>query len=350
MRCSGEFKSLGTDPGSMGITSITLSSDGVEEAVGSNHIYGTGSYTVAGGGTRDFGDVSLATSQIGYRIAADGSFDLQAADGSDVYFDGRFSDLSVDLGQLGYMGAFGFDGDDALSAGTAADVLLEGGEGNDTLTGGTGDDWIAGGAGADVLDAGDGDDIVFMDADDTSVDGGDGFDIAFVENADAVTLDLATHNLEGLFAHDGDDALSATYTTGSGEPDPDTGADTAQGVYMDGGAGDDAITGGAGDDWLIGGDGADTLSGGDGDDVLFMDAADTSVSGGAGEDTVFVMDDAGVTLDLDAMGVEAAYGFVGDRSPEACFDHAPIDGSRSNRGFRYANENANRPPVEKLAA
>jgi Ca2+-binding RTX toxin-like protein len=295
----GEFQSLTAQ----GITSITLSSDGIESDVGTNHIYGTGSYTMTGGATADFADVSLSTSLIGYRIADDGSFDVQVEDGADVYFDGRFSDINVDLGKLGYMGAYGFDGDDTLAAGSATDVVIEGGDGDDTLTGGTGDDWIAGGAGADSLSAGDGDDILFVDADDTTIDGGDGFDLAFIESADAMTIDLKSKNLEAVFAHDGDDTLTASYTVAD-----DTG------VYMDGGAGSDSLTGGAGDDWLIGGDGADSLSGGDGDDVLFMDSSDTvaNISGGAGDDAVFVMDAVGVTLDLNAMGVESAYGNDGD--------------------------------------
>jgi Ca2+-binding RTX toxin-like protein len=291
----GEFQSLGDQ----GITSITLSSDGIEEDVGSNHIFGTGSYVMAGGASADFADVALETSAIGFNISADGHINIQAEEDSSIYLDGRFSDLDVDLGKFGYIAAFGFDGDDSLSAGSATDVLIEGGDGDDTLTGGTGDDWIAGGAGADSLSAGDGDDILFVDADDTTIDGGDGFDLAFVETADAVTIDLKSKNLEAVFAHDGDDTLTASYTV----------ADET-GIYMDGGAGADSLTGGAGDDWLIGGDGSDTLSGGDGDDVLFIDSADTvaNISGGAGDDAVFVMDATGVTLDLNAMGVESAYG------------------------------------------
>ena len=44
---AGEFQSLDAQ----GITSITLSSDGVAEDVGSNHIFGRGSYTMTGGAT-----------------------------------------------------------------------------------------------------------------------------------------------------------------------------------------------------------------------------------------------------------------------------------------------------------
>ena len=298
---AGEFQSLDA----RGITSISLTSDGVEEDVGTNHVFGTGSYQITGGGTYDFADVSLTTSLIGYRVADDGSLDVQAAEGSDIYLDGKFSDLDMDLGALGYAAAFGFDGADVIISGQATDVLLDGGNGDDTLTGGAGDDWLMGGAGADTLSGGAGNDVLFIDTDDLTagdVQGDDGFDIAFVEGTDAVTIDLAARGLEAVFASDGADSLTSS---------------TAAGVnaYLDGGDGDDALTGGAGDDWLIGGAGADTLSGGAGDDVLFIDGGDMatgSVLGGAGIDIAVVQDATGVTLDLGATGVEEAYGGDGN--------------------------------------
>jgi len=115
----GEFKPLAD----WNIESISLTSDGVEEDIGSNHVFGTGSYTLTSGETRDIADTSLATSQVGYQTHSDGSFEIQADDSSGTYMDGGFSDLEMDLGKLGYMAGFGFDGADKLTAGVAADVL-----------------------------------------------------------------------------------------------------------------------------------------------------------------------------------------------------------------------------------
>ena len=102
-------------------------------------------------------------------------------------------------------------------------LLAQGTEGNDTFSGGVGDDEITGEDGDDNLSGGAGDD--------------------------------------NLFGDDGSDTLSG------GEGDD----------YMDGGYGDDAtdvISGGAGDDiyvWSPSGDGSDTFDGGQGDDMLLLD-------------------------------------------------------------------------------
>ena len=289
-----------------GITSFDLTSDNEAEEVGSNYISGRSTYTTAGG-TAEFADVTLATSAFGYREKEDGSLDVRSSLGDEVYLDGRFSDLVLDLGESGYFAAFSGDGADVLSAGSAADVLLDGGEGDDTLTGGTGADWLVGGAGADVISGGDGADILFFDADDT-ISGGDGFDIAFVDgpavegaSVAGVTLDLTATGFEAVFGNDGVDVFSATGT---------------EDVYLDGGAGDDTLAAGDGADVLIGGDGADSLSAGNGDDTLFVDAADLAitgaVTGGDGRDTLVVQDTAGVTVDMATLGVEVAFGGDGN--------------------------------------
>src|SRR5207248_79864 len=49
-------------------------------------------------------------------------------------------------------------GDDFLSGGTGND-MLDGGAGNDTMSGGSGDDVLTGGPGSDTLDGGSGDDV-----------------------------------------------------------------------------------------------------------------------------------------------------------------------------------------------
>jgi Ca2+-binding RTX toxin-like protein len=111
---------------------------------------------------------------------------------------------------------------------------VNGGNGNDLLNGGAGDDDLSGGNGDDILTAGAGND---------TLSGGNGNDIL---NGDA-----------------GNDSLSG----GNGDD------------VMDGGAGNDDLSGGNGDDILIGGTGHDVMTGGNGSDLFVFEA-------GFGLDTV----------------------------------------------------------------
>jgi Ca2+-binding RTX toxin-like protein len=70
---------------------------------------------------------------------------------------------------------YGGDGDDILSGGMGRDRLV-GGEGADLLFGGAGDDWLAGGGGADLLSGDDGNDRLDGGADGDFVLGGAGND------------------------------------------------------------------------------------------------------------------------------------------------------------------------------
>ncbi len=75
-----------------------------------------------------------------------------------------------------------------------------------------------------------------------------------------------------------------------------------------GGSGGDTITGDENANILNGGGGADELYGGAGNDVIVFDADDTAVQGGEGRDVGIILGDAGMTVDLDAMGLEAVTG------------------------------------------
>ena len=91
----------------------------------------------------------------------------------------------------------------------------------------------------------------------------------------------------------GDDAVDAiNVDTGDGDDQIATGAgdDTitagAGDDVVDAGTGNDSVDGGAGDDVLDGGDGADTLNGGADNDVLDGGAGDDLLDGGDGSDTL----------------------------------------------------------------
>src|SRR5437764_13713168 len=173
-------------------------------------------------------------------------------------------------------GLNGGSGDDVLTGSDTGDSL-EGGPGNDRLVGAKGGDVMSGGAGNDTLvwNNGDGSD---------SIDGGAGNDTAEVNgnqtlgdnftldpepggvkfqrtNLVPFTLDTATERFQvnGL---GGDDAITARDGVGS-----------ATLLSVDGGAGADTVNGSDAPDLILGGDGNATLNGGGRHDRIVDDRA-----------------------------------------------------------------------------
>jgi Ca2+-binding RTX toxin-like protein len=204
---------------------------------------------------------------------------------------------------------FGGDGNDTLTGGSSADLLF-GEAGNDTLLGKGGDDLLFGGAGNDTLTGGVGNDQIFGQAGDDRMiwnpgegsdvnEGGDGVDTVEVEGGNGAetftatangtrvrfdrtipapfTLDIGTTENLVVNMNGGDDV----FTAGNGLA-------PLIAINVDGGAGNDNITGGDGNDTLSGGDGNDTIVGGRGNDTVFMGAGDDTFvwNPGDGSDTV----------------------------------------------------------------
>jgi Ca2+-binding RTX toxin-like protein len=183
----------------------------------------------------------------------------------------------------------GGGGDDVLTGADTNDTLT-GGDGNDRLVGAKGTDVMNGGAGNDTLvwNNGDGSDRINGDAgnDATEVNGsatlGDVFTLApepggvkFQRtNLVPFTLDTATERFQvnGL---GGNDSVAAN---------PGVGALTL--LSVDGGAGDDTVAGSDGPDLILGGEGNDILNGGGGDDRIVGDRGSDTMNGGDGDDTL----------------------------------------------------------------
>jgi Ca2+-binding RTX toxin-like protein len=182
-------------------------------------------------------------------------------------------------------------GDDVLTGADTGDLLL-GGDGNDRLIGAHGDDSMNGrggndtlvwnnGDGSDTMDGGDGNDTAEVNGNATL---GDAFAMASDQGAGQIkfqrtnlglfTLHTTTEHFDvnGL---GGDDSLS----TSDG-----VGARTL--LSVDGGSGNDTIGGSDGPDLIAGGEGNDTLSGGGGDDRIVGDRGTDTMNGGAGDDTL----------------------------------------------------------------
>ena len=148
---------------------------------------------------------------------------------------------------LGNLVLDGGDGDDTINGGDGNDSLL-GGDGNDLLVPWFGDDTILAGDGDDSLDAERGNDVIDM---------GDGIDIALGGDGND-TINGGEGN-DSLVGGNGNDSILG------GAGDDFVQADGGNGLST---PGDDTVLGNAGNDSIVGGGGLDLLNGGSGNDVI----------------------------------------------------------------------------------
>jgi len=150
-----------------------------------------------------------------------------------------------------------------INGGDGNDTLLGTVDLNDTLIGGDGADILIGQSGSNLIDGGDGNDIITGGDEGAGsgdrILGGDGKDSITSGDGDD-TIDAGT-GLNGLNGGDGNDLLL-------GGTSQDTILGGAGNDTLLGNAGNDVLMGDAGDDLLNGQTGADTLGGGDGDDTI----------------------------------------------------------------------------------
>lgn len=210
-------------------------------------------------------------------------------------------------------------GDDALTGAGAAD-LLRGREGRDVLRGLGGDDMLYGGDAADSIHGGGGADSAWGGAWGDLIDGGDGADTLRGEGGadqlwggrgqDAIYAGIGADTAGGgggadlVYGGDGHDSLrgGAGYDTLVGGAGRDTIVGNKGNDRIDGAGWADALYGGGGDDTLDGGAGADTLTGGDGADTFVFSAFGHSGLGSA-SDRILDMDRGEDLIDLSALDV-----------------------------------------------
>ncbi len=196
---------------------------------------------------------------------------LSAAEvtGIDVYVSGPGQ--LVDLGQVRFT-EFPSLSRVVVNGGEGPDTIL-GSPGDDLLLGGGGNDLISGGAGNDLLNGNRGDDTLQGQQDNDRILGGTGHDHL-----------LAGSGQNRLRGHGGIDLIVGG--TGNDRIDGGPGADRINGRgghdRLRGGPGNDHIFGGAGHDSLDGGTGDDTLRGHSGADSLFGNDGNDHITGNSG--------------------------------------------------------------------
>ena len=224
-----------------------------------------------------------------------------------------------------------------LNGGEGNDSIA-GAEGNDTLNGEAGDDKLVGNKGADTDNGGEGNDtMTWNNGDGTDVDNGQAGSDEAVVNGSPTAGDVFTFKPGaagrvafnrvnfGLFGVDieaerttlnglgGDDVITAEAAglagvtafaiNGGDGNDHLVGGDGNDVVHGD--AGDDTVRGGAGNDTLEGGAGGDVIDGQDGNDkIAARDNASDIVRGGAGNDSAQT-DAAGVDTVADVEALDA---------------------------------------------
>ncbi len=292
-RSGGTVASAGDFNGD-GITDLLIGAGGVA----ANGPYAGAAYVIFGSssGFATTLQLSALDGHNGFRInganAQDGLHGVSAA--GDVNGDG-YDDLIVTAAQSDPNGAN--SGSSYVIFGHPdAPVVLNGTNGNDTLTGFGTDDTLNGFGGNDLLIGRGGND---------TLNGGGGNDTAsFLDHILPVTASLAAgtavtstgtttlSSIENLTGGSGDDFL-----TGDGHTNVLMGGDGKD--KLNGGNGDDTLFGGAGNDNLIGVAGNDTIHGEDGDDTIKGGVGNDIIDGGNGIDTANFADaHGGVTASL----------------------------------------------------
>lgn len=183
----------------------------------------------------------------------------------------------------------GGDGDDTLVAGTGGSALF-GENGDDTLIGNTGRDFLYGGSleDDDTLIGGDGDDRFAAGLGNDVLEAGEGFDTIDFSyrpggQTEGINFDLRSQTLlSGQWTDTTFSGFEAV--TGTSFDDRIVGDDGRN--VLEGGSGNDTIYGQGGDDYIDGRSGSNRLFGQDGDDVIDGGNHQDIIRGGLGDDTI----------------------------------------------------------------
>ena len=256
--------------------------------------------------------IGMSTFNNSVETVSSNGFDNVTIEGNDSNNTLNFSNTELD----GIDAIDGGRGNDRITGSDGDDNIL-GGRGNDRLAGGDGNDTLEGGSGRDNIAGGDGDDVILGGSGRDTLNGGDGND----------TIEGGSGN-DRISGADGDDAIDGG--AGNDRIDGGRGDDV-----LEGGAGRDNIVGGAGDDTLIGGEGNDRLSGGSGDDTFIVNGADEgfdTYNGGSGNDTI------AAGSDDTTIGLRSFNNHV-ETISSGGFDNTMIVGNNSGNTLNFSRTN-----------
>jgi len=182
------------------------------------------------------------------------------------------------------------DGGDDLLTGADSGDSLGGGEGNDRLVGAKGGDDMSGGAGNDTLvwNNGDGSDFIEGEAgnDATEVNGNPTLGDVFTLEPNGGRIKFRRTNLVTFTLNTSTERFEVNGLGGADSVEASAGVGALTLLSVDGGAGGDRVVGSDGPDRILGGEGIDILSGGDGDDRIAGGGGADAMSGGPGDDTL----------------------------------------------------------------
>lgn len=230
------------------------------------------------------------------------------------------SDVTIDsTGFSGDVTAFGGNGNDKIflgpgndfAIGSAGDDEIHGGSGNDSLNGAAGRDMLFGDAGNDVLKGQGASDTLGGGLGDDVIDGGGSSDMLF-DGGDA-NLTLTNSSLIGIGT---DTLISIDKAHIYGGPSPNT-LDASAFVsfeltVIDGAGGGDILFGTNGFDVLTStGNGNDMMVANGGDDFVFAGSGKDTIFGGAGDDRLFGQGGSG-DLIFGGPGKDSISGGTGD--------------------------------------
>ncbi len=179
----------------------------------------------------------------------------------------------------------GGNGNDTLIGGSATDQF-EGGAGNDLLIGNSGPDSLRGEEGNDTLLGGNGDDRMSPGFGNDSLDGGEGTD-DLSQGIYGTYVSVLADRVYGSGMNSVLNSVEAAWLDGGGFGGIRIDASKFGGpVTLQTGIGDDTLIGGASDDRLEGGGGNDLLQGGAGNDTLDGGSGENTLWAGDGNDTL----------------------------------------------------------------
>ena len=217
-------------------------------------------------------------------FGGDGNDNISGGAGNNIIFGGNGADTIT--GGSGNNVIFGGAGEDFLTGGSGSNYI-DGGDGSDTVYGGSGSNVIFGGEGNDYITGGDGQNVIDGGAGDDNILGGRGNDVIYGgEGNDFISGGEGDDYIDGgegddrLYGFGGNDIIM-----GAGGNDLIDGGDGED--VLDGGDGDDEIKGGRDTDLIFGGSGKDKIQGEGGDDFIFGGDGDDDIDGGRGDDMIF---------------------------------------------------------------